>query len=324
MAGLHYRAGTTARPRTPSSASSNAPALPARPTPFQSPTGSRSSTMTAPCGVRSRCRSSSTSSCAGWPRWPRRDAELRNRQPWKAAYDRDYGWLASVIAEHYAGDDTNVPTLAGGILAAFANITVDEFEAQSDAFLRGTSHPTLGRTYLDCAYAPMVQLLGHLEANGFTNYIASGGGRDFMRPISDEVYGIPRERVIGSSTGLAYTPDESGGTLTRQAAIDYLDDGPEKPIHIWSRTGRRPVLAAGNSNGDIEMLDFTQHHDKPSPAPARAPRRPRTRVRLHLRRREGPRTRASSAAGRSSASRTTGLRSSEDVDCRTSRADKAR
>ena len=80
------------------------------------------------------------------------DAELRNRQPWKAAYDRDYGWLASVIAEHYAGDDTNVPTVAGGILAAFANITVDEFEAQSDAFLRGTSHPTLGRTYLDCAY----------------------------------------------------------------------------------------------------------------------------------------------------------------------------
>ena len=87
------------------------------------------------------------------------DAELRNRQPWKAAYDRDYGWLASVIAEHYAGDDTNVPTVAGGILAAFANITVDEFEAQSDAFLRGTSHPTLGRTYLDCAYRPMVQLL---------------------------------------------------------------------------------------------------------------------------------------------------------------------
>src|SRR3954468_17548796 len=111
------------------------------------------------------------------------DPELRNRQPWKAAYDRDYGWLASVIAEHYAGDDTNIPTLAGGILAAFANISVDEFEAQSDAFLRGTSHPTPGRTSLDCAYKPMVQLLGHLEAHGFTNYIASGGGRDFIRPI---------------------------------------------------------------------------------------------------------------------------------------------
>jgi hypothetical protein len=85
-----------------------------------------------------------------------------------------------------------------------------------------------------------------------------------MRPISDEVYGIPREAVIGSAVALAYTPGEHGGSITRQMAADYLDDGPEKPVHIWTRTGRRPVLAAGNSNGDIEMLDFTQHRDKPS------------------------------------------------------------
>jgi phosphoglycolate phosphatase-like HAD superfamily hydrolase len=191
------------------------------------------------------------------------DEELRERQPWKSAYERDYRWLAEVIAEHYAGDDTNVPALAGGILAAFANISVDRFQEQSESFLRGTAHPTLGRGYLDCAYAPMVELLRYLDANGFTNYIVSGGGRDFMRPISDEVYGIPPERVIGSSAALVYTPDEQGGTITRQAATDYLDDGPEKPVHIWTRTGRRPVLAAGNSNGDIEMLDFTRHQDKP-------------------------------------------------------------
>ena len=191
------------------------------------------------------------------------DPSLRDRQPWKAAHERDYGWLARVMTEHYAGDDTNVGTLAAGIVAAFANITVDEFEAASDAFLRSTSHPTLGLGYLECAYAPMVELLAHLRANGFANYIASGGGRDFMRPISDEVYGIPRESVIGSAVALAYTPDHHGGAITRQAAADYLDDGPEKPVHIWNRTGRRPVLAAGNSNGDIEMLDFTQHSDKP-------------------------------------------------------------
>jgi hypothetical protein len=154
--------------------------------------------------------------------------------------------------------------LAGGVLAAFADISVDRFHAQAESFLRGTDHPSLGRRYLDCAYAPMVELLRYLDANGFTNYIASGGGRDFMRPISDEVYGIPRERVIGSSPGLVYTPDEQGGTITRQAASDYLDDGPEKPVRIWTRTGRRPVLAAGNSNGDIEMLDFTGQEDKPS------------------------------------------------------------
>jgi hypothetical protein len=110
----------------------------------------------------------------------------------------------------------------------------------------------------------MLDLLRHLEANGFTNYIVSGGGRDFMRPISQEVYGIPRERVIGSAAMLAYTTDARGGTITHTAAPDYLDDGPEKPIRIWSRTGRRPLLAAGNSNGDVPMLDFTQHADKPS------------------------------------------------------------
>jgi phosphoserine phosphatase len=192
------------------------------------------------------------------------DPSLSERQPWKAAHERDHAWLARVMAEHYAGDDSNVQTLAAGIVAAFANITVDRFETDSAAFLRSARHPTLDRGYLECAYAPMVELLAHLGAHGFTSYIASGGGRDFMRPISQEVYGIPREGVIGSAVALAYTPDDRGGVITRQMAADYLDDGPEKPVRIWNRTGRRPVLAAGNSNGDIEMLDFTQHPDKPS------------------------------------------------------------
>jgi phosphoserine phosphatase len=192
------------------------------------------------------------------------DPELRGRQPWKAAYTRDYAWLGKVLAEHYAGDDTNLPALAAGILAAFEGITVEEFEAKSDAFLRTTKHPTLGRRYLECAYAPMVELLGYLEANGFSNYIASGGGRDFMRPISQDVYGIPRDRVIGSATTFQYTSNDHGGVITHKAEADYLDDGPQKPIRIWSRTGRRPVLAAGNSNGDIPMLEFTAHEDKPA------------------------------------------------------------
>jgi hypothetical protein len=94
------------------------------------------------------------------------DPDLRDRQPWKAAYERDYGWLGKVLAEHYAGDETNVRTLLAGVLAAFAGISVEHFEAQSDAFLRNVQHPTLGRAYLECAYAPMVELLGYLEANG--------------------------------------------------------------------------------------------------------------------------------------------------------------
>ena len=110
----------------------------------------------------------------------------------------------------------------------------------------------------------MVELLGYLEANGFSNYIASGGGRDFMRPISQDMYGIPRERVIGSSSTFAYTSDGHGGTITHKPEADYLDDGPEKPVRIWNRTGRRPLLAAGNSNGDVPMLEFTHHADKPT------------------------------------------------------------
>jgi len=192
------------------------------------------------------------------------DPQLRGRQPWKAAYERDYGWLGKVLAEHYAGNDANVGTLMAGVLAAYDGISVEDFEAKSDAFLRTAQHPTLGRGYLGCAYAPMVELLGYLEANGFSNYIASGGGRDFMRPISQEVYGIPRDRVIGSATTFQYTANDRGGTITHKAEADYLDDGPQKPIRIWSRTGRRPILAAGNSNGDIPMLEFTQHPDKQS------------------------------------------------------------
>jgi len=168
-----------------------------------------------------------------------------------------------VIAEHYAGDETNVRTLLGGILAAFAGISVDDFETRSDAFLHTAQHPTLARGYLECAYVPMVELLRYLEANGFANYIASGGGRDFMRPISQEVYGIPRERVIGSATSLDYVSDDRGGTITHKPEADYLDDGPQKPIRIWSRTGRRPVLAAGNSNGDIPMLRFAGGPSRP-------------------------------------------------------------
>lgn len=194
----------------------------------------------------------------------RADPGLRDQQPWKAAYERDYGWFGKVFAEHYAGDDTNVAPLLEGILTAWAGISVQDFEAQSAEFLRTARNPALDRGYLECTYGPMIELLGYLEANGFANFIASGGGRDFMRPISREVYGVPRDRVIGSAVALEYVSNDSGGTILRKPEADYLDDGPQKPVRIWSRTGHRPVLAAGNSNGDIPMLEFAQHPDKPS------------------------------------------------------------
>jgi hypothetical protein len=191
------------------------------------------------------------------------DASLRDRQPWKAAHDRDYAWLGNVITKHYHGDDADVKVLMGGILRAFAGVTVDDYSAAADEFLRGR-HPTIDRTFLECGYLPMIELLRYLEANGFTPFIASGGDRDFMRPITEEVYGIPAERVIGSSNALSYQEDEHGGTLVYLAQPDVFDDGPTKPVRIWSRIGRRPILAGGNSNGDIEMLHYAGGRDRPA------------------------------------------------------------
>ncbi len=90
----------------------------------------------------------------------------------------------------------------------------------------------------------MIELLRYLEANGFTTFIASGGDRDFMRPVTEEIYGIPAERVIGSSNALSYQEDEHGGTLVYLAQPDVFDDGPTKPVRIWSRVGRRPIWPA--------------------------------------------------------------------------------
>ena len=191
------------------------------------------------------------------------DPALRERQPWKAAHERDYAWLGAVMDEHYAGDDTNVRTLAAASSPRSRGSpwTTSRPPRTRSCAASGTRRWTA--RYLECAYRPMVELLEYLEANGFSNYIASGGGRDFMRPVSSELYGIPRERVIGSASALDYVSDGNGGTITHKPEADYLDDGPQKPIRIWSRTGRRPLLAFGNSNGDIEMLEFTRHEDKP-------------------------------------------------------------
>jgi phosphoserine phosphatase len=154
------------------------------------------------------------------------DASLRERQPWKAAYEEDYEWLEGAVTYYNRGADSHIRQLLGGIMKAFEGMTVEEFDAASEEFLRSAAHPTLDRPYLECVYQPMVELVHYLGANGFAIYIASGGGRE--------------------------------------AELEVLDDGPVKPTRIWSRVGRRPILAAGNSNGDIEMLRFAEHPLRPS------------------------------------------------------------
>jgi phosphoglycolate phosphatase-like HAD superfamily hydrolase len=191
------------------------------------------------------------------------DPSLRDHQPWKAAYERDHAWLASVVEQHYAGDDRLVKVLFGGVLKAFGGMRVDDHVAGARRFVTQTHHPTLGRPYSACAFLPMVELLRYLEANGFTTVIASGGDRDFVRAITQEIYAIPPERVVGSSSALRWVEDEQGGSIVYLAQPDVFDDGPVKPIRIWSRLGRRPILAAGNSNGDVPMLAWAGG-DKPA------------------------------------------------------------
>src|SRR5262249_45040066 len=157
----------------------------------------------------------------------------------------DYDWLGGGITKHYHGDDSQLKVLMAGILQAYAGKSVDEYASAAEAFLRGGTHPTLDPPFHPRGYRPMIELPDSLEANGFTNYTASGGARDFMRPITDEIYGIPSERVIGSSNALRYLDDEHGGTIAYAAEPDVFDDGAVKPIRIWSRIGRRPIVAGG-------------------------------------------------------------------------------
>ena len=216
------------------------------------------------------------------------EPELRERQPWKAAHERDYAWLGAVVAQHYAGDDTNVKVLLAGILAAYAGMSVEDFEAKSDDFLRSAQHPTLGRGYLRCAYAPMVELLGYLDANGFSNYIASGGGRDFMRPISQEVYGIPRERVIGSSPrSRTQATAAAARSRTRLAGVSRRRATETDP----DLEPNRPQAAAGRRQLERRCSDASLHPAgrqavDPTPRPSR---RWGAGVRLHGRSRAGAR-----------------------------------
>src|SRR5262249_38782630 len=171
-------------------------------------------------------------------------------------------FLGGAFDKHYEGDDSDVKVVMAGVIAAFAGMDVETYGAQAAAFVRQAQHPTARRPFASVGFRPMVELLRYLEANGFTNLIASGGNRDFMRGFAADVYGLPPERIIGSSNELQYVAD-GDGSIVYAAAPDVFDDGPAKPIRIWSRLGRRPLIAGGNSNGDIPMLQFAGTNEPP-------------------------------------------------------------
>lgn len=189
------------------------------------------------------------------------DPSLAERQPYRAVAENDLAWIGGSIDKHYNGDDSDLRVLIGAIVEVTAGMKVEDYQASVADFYRTARHLTLGTPYAQAVYTPMVELLRYLEAHGFTCYIVSGGERDFMRPMTQDNYGIPPQHVVGSAYGLAY--DEESGGVTYTASLAFFDDGPEKPVRIWSRIGRRPLLAVGNSNGDLPMLEFARRGARP-------------------------------------------------------------
>jgi phosphoglycolate phosphatase-like HAD superfamily hydrolase len=193
-----------------------------------------------------------------------KDPSLKDRQPWKAAAEKDYRWIGDVIARHYRGDDRDLKTLAAGVMQAYGDATIEEFAAAAKAFMDTAQNPKLKRLHAECVYQPMVELLRFLSDNGFTNYIVSGGGRDFMRVVAEPCYGIPPEHVIGSAPTFQLRDEGRFVTLAHTPELGIFDDGPMKAVAIWSAIGRRPILAGGNANGDIPMLRFCAQPGHPS------------------------------------------------------------
>ena len=193
----------------------------------------------------------------------REDPSLQQTQPWKAVHEGNASWIDDAVAKHYSGDDNDVRVLADAVGRAFAEVDVETFATTAAEFLKTAEHPVYKRPYTELGFVPMLELLEYLEAHEFTCFIVSGGGRDFMRPVTEAMYRIPADRVTGSSPGLHFVADESGSRVMRTATLGILDDGPAKPVQIWERIGHRPILAAGNANGDVPMLQFAT--DQPGP-----------------------------------------------------------
>jgi len=154
--------------------------------------------------------------------------------------------------------------LAGGerglmemVMATHTGMTTAEFERIVKDWIATAKHPGTGRLYTQMVYQPMLELLGYLRANGFKTFIVSGGGIEFMRPWTERVYGIPPEQVVGSSVKTQFELRDGQPVLVRLPALNFVDDNAGKPVGINQHIGRRPIAAFGNSDGDLQMLEWT-------------------------------------------------------------------
>jgi phosphoglycolate phosphatase-like HAD superfamily hydrolase len=174
--------------------------------------------------------------------------EWKTKQPFKAVLEHDMKALA----------ESGEKGLLQIIGATHAGMTVDEFSKAVLEWIGTARHPRFKRPYTELVYQPMLELMAYLRSNGFKTFIVSGGGIEFMRPWTEKVYGIPPEQVVGSSgvTKFEIKPD-GHASLRKLPKVEFIDDGPGKPVGINRFIGRHPIFAFGNSDGDLQMLQWT-------------------------------------------------------------------
>jgi phosphoglycolate phosphatase-like HAD superfamily hydrolase len=174
--------------------------------------------------------------------------EWKTTQPYKAVLEKDVKGLAA------SGEKGLLQIMA----VTHAGMTTDEFSKAVLDWTATARHPRFNRPYTQLVYQPMLELLAYLRANGFKTFVVSGGGVEFMRPWMENVYGIPPEQVVGSSGVVTFRTDAAGKqSLFKTPKIEFVDDGPGKPAGINRFIGRRPIFAFGNSDGDLQMLQWT-------------------------------------------------------------------
>jgi phosphoserine phosphatase len=177
--------------------------------------------------------------------------EWREQQPFKAVLDNDLEALKA----------SGIKGVMQLVMASHAGMTTEEFETIVEDWLASSEHPKFARPYTELVYQPMLELLAYLRDNGFETFIVSGGGVEFMRPWTEQVYGIPPQRVVGSTIVTEFALQDGVPVLMRRPEMDFLDDKQGKPVAINKFIGRRPTLAAGNSDGDLQMLQWTTGAD---------------------------------------------------------------
>ena len=179
--------------------------------------------------------------------------EWKTTQPFQAVLENNMDALAK-SGEH---------GLLELVMASHAGMTTTEFDAIVKEWIATARHPRLDRPYTDLVFQPMLELLAYLRANDFKTFIVSGGGVEFMRPWVQDVYGIPPEQVVGSSIKTEFILEDGKPVLMRLPKIDFIDDKDGKPVGIHKFIGRRPIAAFGNSDGDLQMLQWTAAVDNP-------------------------------------------------------------